>query len=96
MCIRDSFSHEAAVREALETALPRLRDLLDSQGITLNQAQVSDQSLARHQASAGEQSGYGQRERNRTPSPSDTEVPAETAQPRSRSRGLRGAVDDYA
>lgn len=90
------FSHEAAVREALETALPRLRELLDSQGITLNQAQVSDQSLARHQAGAGEQSGYGQRERNRTPSPSDTEVPAETAQPRSRSRGLRGAVDDYA
>lgn len=90
------FSHEAAVREALETALPRLRDLLDSQGITLNQAQVSDQSLARHQASAGEQSGYGQRERNRASAPSDTEVPAETAQPRSRSRGLRGAVDDYA
>lgn len=90
------FSHEAAVREALETALPRLRELLDNQGITLNQAQVSDQSLARHQASAGEQSGYGQRERNRAALPADPEASVETAQPRSRSRNLRGAVDDYA
>lgn len=90
------FSHEAAVREALETALPRLRELLDGQGITLNQAQVSDQSLARHQAGAGEQSGYGQRERNRMPLPTDAEVPVETAQPRNRSQNLRGAVDDYA
>lgn len=90
------FSHEAAVREALETALPRLRELLDNQGITLNQAQVSDQSLARHQASTGEQSGYGQRERNRAPLPADAEASVETAQPRSRSRNRRGAVDDYA
>ncbi|MDV7400242.1 flagellar hook-length control protein FliK, partial [Arthrospira platensis SPKY1] len=49
------FSHEAAVREALESAIPRLRELLEGQGLNLNQAQVSDQSLARQQSSLGEQ-----------------------------------------
>jgi flagellar hook-length control protein FliK len=44
------FSHDAAVRETLENALPKLRDLFDSQGMQLNQANVSDQSLARQQS----------------------------------------------
>lgn len=45
------FSHEASVREALETALPRLKEMLDSQGIQLQQAHVSDQSLPHRQGS---------------------------------------------
>lgn len=50
------FSHDAAVRETLENALPKLRELFDSQGIQLNQANVSDQSSARQQSEAGNQS----------------------------------------
>ncbi len=50
------FSHDAAVRETLENALPKLRDLFDSQGMQLNQANVSDQSLARQHAETGNQS----------------------------------------
>jgi len=92
------FSHEAAVREALENALPRLREMLDSQGISLNQAQVSDQSLARQQAGAGEQqSAYGRRDGG---SPTGGAAGSEAADgeesPRPRARESRGAVDDYA
>lgn len=91
------FSHEAAVREALESALPRLREMLDGQGITLNQAQVSDQSLARQQAGAGEQPSYGQRDGGRpvaTPGAEAAMEAEESSRPRSRS--LLGTVDDYA
>lgn len=91
------FSHEAAVREALESALPRLREMLDGQGITLNQAQVSDQSLARQQAGAGEQPSYGQRDGGRpvaTPGAEAAMEAEESSRPRSRS--LLGMVDDYA
>lgn len=91
------FSHEAAVREALENALPRLREMLDSQGISLNQAQVSDQSLARQQAGAGEQSAYGRRD-GRSPAGAEGSEPATGGQesPRPRVRAAPGAVDDYA
>lgn len=48
------FAHEAAVRDVLENALPRLREMLSNQGLQLNQASVSDQSLAQqHQQSNG-------------------------------------------
>ena len=90
------FCHEAAVREALETALPRLREMLDSQGITLNQAQVSDQSLARQQAGSGGQPSFGQRD-DRSPAPPPTrETVANEVESRPRVRRLPGAVDDYA
>ena len=90
------FCHEAAVREALETALPRLREMLDSQGITLNQAQVSDQSLARQQAGSGGQPSFGQRD-DRSPAPPPTrETVANEVEPRPRVRRLPGEVDDYA
>ncbi|MBL8259477.1 MAG: flagellar hook-length control protein FliK [Candidatus Competibacteraceae bacterium] len=91
------FSHEAAVREALETALPRLRELLDAQGINLNQTQVADPSLARQQAGTGQQPAYGQRDgRDRPPSLPGAEPAAEPAESRPRARGLNGVVDDYA
>ncbi|MER2581321.1 MAG: flagellar hook-length control protein FliK, partial [Candidatus Competibacter sp.] len=89
------FSHEAAVREALENALPRLREMLDSQGINLNQAQVFDQSSARQQAGAGEQFASGQRGGSSTPTP-DSEPVIEETKSAPRSRGLLGMVDDYA
>ena len=90
------FCHEAAVREALETALPRLREMLGSQGITLNQAQVSDQSLAHQQAGSGGHPAFSQHD-DRPPAYSPTREPIATeAELRPRARRLPGAVDDYA
>ena len=89
------FSHEAVVREALENAIPRLREMLDGQGINLGQAQVSDQSLARQQAGAGEQPAYGQRD-DRLPNATPGQEKVDAAEPRPRSRSLLGMVDDYA
>ena len=36
-------SHHSAVREAVEEAIPRLREMLEANGITLADANVSDQ-----------------------------------------------------
>ena len=90
------FCHEAAVREALETALPRLREMLDSQGITLNQAQVSDQSLARQQAGHGGQPAFSQRDDRPPANPSMREAVPNEPEPRPSARRLPGTVDDYA
>jgi len=89
------FSHEAAVREALESALPRLRELLDSQGLHLNQAQVSDQSLARQQSGWGDQTAK-QRDGGSAPDKGNRESSADDAdEPRSPSRRPQGMVDHY-
>ena len=91
------FCHESAVREALENALPRLREMLDSQGISLNQAQVSDQSLARQQAGGGGgQPSFGQRDDRPPAHPPIREPVATETAPRPRARRLPGTVDDYA
>lgn len=90
------FSHEAAVREAIENALPRLRDMLDGQGISLNQAQVSDQSLARQQAGTGEQSPYGQRDGRSPTTAQRSETDEGATESRPRPRSVLGMVDDYA
>jgi hypothetical protein len=61
------FSHDATVREALESTLPRLREMLDSQGIALHQANVSDQPLAYQQQGMDQQltnPGWGKEERD--------------------------------
>ena len=42
-------SHHAAVRDAIEAALPRLREMLAESGITLGNAQVSAESYPREQ-----------------------------------------------
>lgn len=89
------FSHEAAVREAIESALPRLREMLDGQGISLSQAQVSDQSLARQQSGSGEQAFQGSRNGG-WPLAAEAETRDEGAGQPARSRGLPGMVDDYA
>lgn len=92
------FCHDAAVREAIENAIPRLREMLDSQGISLNQAQVSDQSLARQQASAGsgEQPSHNPRDgRSAAAQQPDPELPADETESRLRTNPP-GTVDDYA
>lgn len=47
-------SHHAAVRDAIESALPRLREMLAENGIMLGNAQVSAESFPREQAANGE------------------------------------------
>ena len=88
------FCHESAVREALESALPRLREMLDGQGISLNQAQVSDQSLARQQAGGGQPS-FSQRDDRPPANPMRQETVADDTEPRPNARRLPGTVDDY-
>ncbi len=48
------FSANAGVRDALETALPRLRELMAQAGIHLGEAQVRDEAFARDEAARGE------------------------------------------
>jgi flagellar hook-length control protein FliK len=90
------FSHEAVVREALEQALPRLREMLDAQGINLSQTQVSDQSLARQQAGSGGQPGDEQRGGRWPNAMPNTNTDLEEAKSPLRSRRVPGGVDDYA
>ena len=55
-------SRHAVVREAMELAMPRLREMLEANGLSLGNGDVSDQSLARHgdHAEAGERHGRGE------------------------------------
>lgn len=57
-------SHHAAVREAIETALPRLREMLADNGIALGNVMVGAESFAQQQQqqqqqAAAQQSGQG-------------------------------------
>jgi flagellar hook-length control protein FliK len=54
------YSPHAAVRDALEAALPRLKEMLAEAGVTLGQAQVRDEALPRQSDLA--QSGHGRKE----------------------------------
>jgi len=45
-------AQHAAVKEALESAMPRLREMLGENGLNLESVDVSDQSQARHQEAA--------------------------------------------
>ena len=47
-------SAHGVVREALEAALPRLRDMFDASGVELVDVDVSGQSFAEQQRTAGE------------------------------------------
>ena len=85
------FCHDASVREAIEKAMPQLREMLNNQGIYLNQAQVSDQSLARQHAGTGEQS---ERREGATTNPNRNPA-ADSADNQPRSRRPQGAVDHY-
>lgn len=43
------YAHNSAVRDAIEEAFPRLRDMLNENGFNLSQSSVSDQSLSQRQ-----------------------------------------------
>ena len=50
-------SHQPAVRDAIEAAMPRLREMFADSGMTLGNAMVSSDSLPQHQAS-GQGAGF--------------------------------------
>lgn len=52
-------SHHSAVREAIETAMPRLREMLANNGIMLGNASVSAESFAQQQQAFEQQGNKG-------------------------------------
>lgn len=52
-------AHHGVVRDALESALPRLRDMFGANGLDLVDVGVSGQSLAQREKSAGHEQGGG-------------------------------------
>jgi flagellar hook-length control protein FliK len=87
-------AHHAATRDALEAAMPRLRDMLQDNGLNLAQSDVSHQSFEqRRDQAAGFSGDQGRGQHGRGDGqPADEGAPVETALNGS---GL-GAVDYYA
>lgn len=81
------FSPQAAVREALEAALPRLKEMLAQAGISLGDAQVRDEPFAQKN-SGGSNAGRG--------SSSSDEPPAPTGAHPIQTRAGSGLIDLYA
>jgi flagellar hook-length control protein FliK len=52
-------SNHAHVREALEAAIPRLREMLEQQGLNLANADVSQHSFAEQRAARDDSNGSG-------------------------------------
>jgi len=86
-------AHHAVTREALEAAMPRLRDMLQDSGLNLAQSEVSQHDRQREQT-AGFSGGQGQGQRGHAGVMTDEEVRlGETAL---RGGSALGAVDYYA
>ena len=49
-------THHGSVKEALDAAIPRLREMLEENGLTLGDVNVSHQSLSQEQSTAGDES----------------------------------------
>lgn len=89
-------AHHGAVREALEAALPRLRDLFEASGVELVDVDVSGQSFAEQQAMQEEgASGQGGSGGDNNPSAAESESVAVMETPLAGVIG-RGALDLFA
>jgi flagellar hook-length control protein FliK len=86
-------SPHAAVRDAIEQALPQLRDMLAGNGITLGNATVSDQSAKDQQAWQADQRQKGN---GRADSKIDSTLAAGAALARPVGRQHQGMVDTFA
>ncbi|MBU1776261.1 MAG: flagellar hook-length control protein FliK, partial [Gammaproteobacteria bacterium] len=84
-------SPHAAVREAIEQALPRLREMLADNGIALGNATVSDQTARDSGSEAARQKAADARN-----SPADSSSPAETQARVSQISRHNGIVDTFA
>lgn len=81
------YSPHAPVREAIEAALPRLREMLAEAGVTLGQTQVRDQALPRG-------SGFGQESTRGEPLQEEAATAAQGPSRGATSMGI-GLVDLY-
>jgi len=85
-------TQHSGVKDALDTAIPRLREMLDNQGLNLGSVNVSDQASRQQQ----EQPDNNERDGRDVPWLSEAEVPAEST-PQTVSDYLsNGFVDLYA
>ncbi|MFL6709217.1 MAG: flagellar hook-length control protein FliK [Massilia sp.] len=82
------------VRQALEAAMPKLRDMMSESGITLGQANVND-GAAQRQAQGGDERGQGGRG-NGFGKNNGESASVETPLRRGRILGGAGAVDTFA
>jgi flagellar hook-length control protein FliK len=85
-------SAQPEVRQALEAAMPRLREMMSDAGIELGQATVSSDSGGQRDGGAG-QSGRGARGNGAAGAQGTDGTVARASAPR---RGLLGAVDTFA
>ncbi|WP_164844376.1 flagellar hook-length control protein FliK [Azoarcus sp. DN11] len=84
----------AAARDALEQAIPRLREVLEQAGISLGQANVSTQSDQRAQQDAG--AGSGRRQRGAIGSEHAADTRSVPLAPASWTHAGLGMVDTFA
>ena len=84
-------AQHAVTRDAIEQALPRLRELLAENGITLSQTSVGEQGTQQGNRDAGSASGTGVT--------SDADLPPETQEQSEQARSphvANGLVDTFA
>ena len=75
-------SRHAVVREAMEQAMPRLREMLDANGLSLAESSVSDQGFAgQHEFAFADNRQDGERHASGFASPLADELPADIAVP---------------
>jgi flagellar hook-length control protein FliK len=83
------------VRQALEQAMPKLREMMGESGITLGNATVNDGAAQQRQAQDGEAGGNGQRGNGKGQVSGGSAV-VDTPVRRGRVLGGLGAVDTFA
>lgn len=85
-------AQHAVTRDAIEQALPRLRELLAESGLTLDQTNVSDQGAARGEREGGDDTGVGSHPGNDV---SREQAGDDPAMPQQRVRVANGLVDTF-
>ena len=89
-------SRHAVVREAMEQAMPRLREMLDSNGLSLAESNVSDQSFAEQREFAFADSHQGgERHASGLASPIADELPVDMTAPVSMQALSSAMLDVY-
>lgn len=88
-------SPHAVVRDALDAAMPRLREMLQAHGLTLGDVNVSGQALAQHQSRDSGANGSGQQSRTHRDAQSG-EIAGIDAIPAAQRLHTNGMLDVYA
>ncbi|KAG8150994.1 flagellar hook-length control protein FliK [Burkholderia catarinensis] len=91
-------SQHAQVRDAVEAALPKLREAMEAGGLGLGSATVSDGGFASQQQNPQQTNAHGRPSRRGNGGPSAVDAPADAAQsaPAAASVSRAGLVDTFA